>query len=134
MRLDCIETPLLYSVVPSDGSEAIPIALSGQLITRQLQLLDPSNQSTELQIVSFGDTYYGAVVTRKVVLYNSSPVATQYMAVLDSGCAGSEDGVNMSEGLAMACTSGGLGQNQWKEQGCAPSQSTIVAVNPTQVR
>ena len=83
--------------------------------------------------VSFGNTYYGTTVCRKVLLYNNSPVATQYVAVLDSGGVGSESGVNTSEGLAMACTTGGLGQRQWREQGDSPIADTIISVNPPQV-
>ena len=60
-------------------------------------------------------------------------MATQYMAVLDRGGLGSVAGVDMSEGLAMACTSGGLGQNKWREQGDAPEQETVVSLNPPQV-
>lgn len=44
-----------------------------------------------------------------------------------------EGGVDMSEGLAMACTSGGLKQGKWKEQGDAPSNESVVSVTPLEV-
>ncbi len=120
-------------MVPSDEASApITLTLCGELVTRQLQLLDTAN-SNILNKISFSDTYYGTVVSRKALLYNASPVATQYMAVLDRGGLGSVAGVDMSEGLAMACTSGGLGQNKWREQGDAPEQETVVSLNPPQV-
>ncbi len=119
-------------MVPLDGGAPITVILCGKLVTRRLQLLDLDN-STALNKISFGDTYYDTVVSRKALLFNNSPVATQYVVVLDSNGVGSEAGVDMSEGLAMACTSGGLGQTKWKEQGDAPSQEAVVSLNPSQV-
>ena len=119
--------------MPSDEASApITITLCGDLVTRQLQLLDSAN-STVLNKISFSDTYYGTVVSRKALLYNNSPVATQYMAVLDRGGLGTVAGIDMSEGLAMACTSGGLGQSKWREQGDPPEMETVVSLNPSQV-
>lgn len=115
-----------------NGGAPITVSLCGELVTRELQLLDQNN-STALNKISFGDTYYDTVVSRNVLLFNNSPVATQYVAVLDSSGVGGEAGVDMSEGLAMACTSGGLGQRKWREQGDAPGQETVLSLNPSQV-
>ena len=70
----------------------------------------------------------------QVLLHNNSPVATDFLAVLDSEAGGSEHGVDMSEGLALACTPGGRGQGCWREQGHPPSSEAMIHVIPTQVR
>ena len=70
----------------------------------------------------------------QVLLHNNSPVATDFLAVLDSEAGGSEHGVDMSEGLALACTPGGRGQGCWREQGHPPSSEAMIHVTPTQVR
>ena len=73
------------------------------------------------------------MLTRTGTLYNNSPVETAFIAVLDSEVVGGMQGVDKSEGLAMACTGGGLGQDRWKEQGDAPSGETLINVTPMQV-
>ena len=70
----------------------------------------------------------------QVVLCNDSPVSTDFLAVLDSEAGGSEHGVDMSEGLALACSPGGRGQGCWREQGHPPSSEAMIRVTPTQVR
>ena len=60
-------------------------------------------------------------------------MATQYLALLDNSVRENIGGVDMSEGLAMACTSGGLKQAKWKEQGDAPNNESVVSVTPLEV-
>lgn len=107
--------------------------MCGNIQHRQLELLDPSDPHSALQRVTFGHTYYDTVLIRKGTLYNNSPVETDFIAVLDSEAVGGTQGVDKSEGLAMACTGGGLGQHRWREQGDAPSGETLINITPMQV-
>ncbi len=115
------------------------MTVAGHVQARRLQLLDPTGPSVPtldpcpLDRVSFGPAYYGTVLSRKALLFNNSPVATDYLAVLDGQAEGSEHGVDKSEGLALACTAGGLGQSKWREQGYPPSSESLVNVSPAQV-
>ena len=71
--------------------------------------------------------------TRQVILYNDSPVATEFLCLLDTGARGSEVGVSEREGVALACTEGGVGQDRWREQGDAPTSEKLLRVDPAQV-
>lgn len=120
-------------VIPRDDPDSlIIITLQGNLTNRQLQLLDLGS-TFNLQRISFGDTYYETVVTRKALLFNNSPVVSHFIVLLDDSVQGNEGGVDMSEGLAMACTSGGLGQTKWKEQGDVPSEESVISIFPSEV-
>lgn len=124
------------SLLSEDGSiELFTVKMCGKIQHRRLELLDPNDLDSALQCVPFGHTYYGTVLTKRGILYNNSPVVTEFMAVMDSeGVGGMVRGVDRREGLAMACTGGGLGQDQWREQGDAPSGEELITVTPMQVR
>ena len=129
--------PPSCSLLSEDSSiELFTVKMCGKIQHRRLELLDPNNDPhSALQCVPFGHTYYGTVLTKQGILYNNSPVVTEFMAVLDSeGVGGMVRGVDRREGLAMACTGGGLGQDQWREQGEAPSGEELITVTPMQVR
>lgn len=111
------------------------VTVTGNIQARRLQLLDTGlgTSGRELHCISFGHAYYGMVVSRKALLFNDSPVTTDYLAVLDGQAEGSEHGVDQREGLALACTTGGLGQSRWREQGHTPPTESLLSVTPPQV-
>lgn len=126
--------PFLNRIIADDVKETqYMVLLRGAIIPRQLEMLDPSNSLQSLKRVAFGNTYYGTSVSRKVLLYNNSPVSTQYLAVLNNNVDGSVDGMYVNEGLAMVCSKGGLGQKAWREQGNALPGENLVQVIPMQV-
>ena len=84
-------------------------------------------------MIAFGKTYYGTVLKMKVVLHNKCPASTNYLVLLDENAVGNEKGVDMSEGLAMACNRGGLAQTRWKEQGFSSEIDSLIQVYPSQV-
>ena len=109
------------------------VALHWHVQARELQLLEYTSHTTQQCSVAFDPAYYNTVITQKALLYNDSPVATEFLVVLNAGARGSEHGVDMSEGLAMACTEGGLGQTRWKEQGDSLSSEVLFQVRPDKV-
>ena len=123
----------LLSILSGEGSRCLfTVTLHGNIQNRKLQLIDCHSHSA-MEHIAFGHTYYGTVLGKKAILYNDSPVSTQFLAVLDSQAEGSEHGIDMSESLAMACTPGGLGQSKWREQGTSPYSESLIQVNPAQV-
>lgn len=94
--------------------------------------MDASN-SCSLERVAFGNVYYDTVVSRKVLLFNDSPVSTQYLAVIDSNADGCIDGMNVNEGLAMVCTDSGQHLRACQPQDNALPGETLVQVTPMQV-
>ena len=122
----------LHRVLSGDGTELFTVTLCGHIQSRKLELLECHTHSS-LAHIAFGHTYYGTVLTRKAMLFNNSPVGTEFLAVLDNQAVGSEHGVDMSENLARACTSGGLGQSKWREQGSSPTTESLINITPMQV-
>ena len=107
------------------------VKLCGVITTRQLKLLDPSDSSCSLERVVFGDVYYGTTVSRKVLLYNDSPVSTQYLAVLNADAEGAVDGMDANKELAMVWSKT---QDFYKDQGHVQSGETMLQVVPMQVK
>lgn len=132
MCLSHIIIPLRITV--DDVEETLSlIPLSGVIISPQLELLDPSNSSCNLDKVAFGNVYYNTTVSRSVLLFNNSPVSSRYLAVIDSNAEGTVDGLNVNEGLAMVCTDGGHHLKPCSPQDSAIPGETLVQVIPMQV-
>lgn len=110
----------------------LSVTIKGDLVPHSLKLLDTGN-SKQVDKVAFGKIYYGHTIRRKFLLYNNSPATTDYIVLLDESAVGSEKGVDMSEGLSMACSSGGLAQRKWREQGHSPNIDSLIQVSPSQV-
>lgn len=126
-------THIPLRIVADDGKGTpTQIPLCGVVVTPKLQLMDASN-SCSLDRVAFGDVYYDTVVSRRVLLFNNSPVSTQYLAVINSNAEGSVDGMNVNEGLAMVCSNGGQYLKACKPQDNALPGETLVEVIPMQV-
>ena len=69
------------------SAETHAVTVSGVIQSRKLELMD-SELSAPLQCVAFGSTYYGTVLTKKVVLYNNSPALTEFIAIFDEKALG----------------------------------------------
>ena len=124
---------LLFRVISDNGQETpTQVPLCGVVVLPQLQLIDASN-SCSLDRVAFGNVYYDTVMSRRVLLFNNSPVSTQYLAVINSNADGSVDGMNVNEGLAMVCTNGSQHLKACKPQHNALPGETLVEVIPMQV-
>ncbi len=106
------------------------VILRGAVTTPQLRLLDASDSSCSLERVAFGDVYYGTAVSRKVLLFNDSPVSSQYLAILNTDAEGAVDGMDASKKLATIWSNT---QEVCKEQSNAQSGQTLLQVVPMQV-
>lgn len=109
-----------------DTLTSTTVILRGAITIPQLRLFDASDSSCNLERVAFGDVYYGTVVSRKVVLFNDSPVSTQYLAILNTNAAGAVDGVDANQKLATMWT------KSHKESNVQSGQSLLQVV-PMQV-
>ncbi|CAI8005307.1 hypothetical protein GBAR_LOCUS4137, partial [Geodia barretti] len=88
-------------------------------------------QSTRIQMeILCKEEIEFSYTLRQVILFNESPVSTDYLCLLDKRARGSE--VGGTEGVAMALTEGGPGQGRWREQGSTPPHESIVSVLPSQ--
>ncbi|CAI8019089.1 Cilia- and flagella-associated protein 47 [Geodia barretti] len=111
------------------AAPSLLLTVCGRLESRALRVLDPLSLSS-LPSLSFPPTYYDTTTSRQVILFNESPVSTDYLCLLDKRARGS--GVGGAEGVAMALTEGGPGQERWREQGSTPPHESIISVLPSQ--
>ena len=96
-------------------------------------MLDPSTSTCNLERLDFGNVYYDTVVSRNVLLFNNSPVSTQYIAVMNSNAEGSVEGMDVDDGLSVMCYKQGRRQEGCKEQSSALPGESLLQVIPTQV-
>ena len=94
------------------------------LVKRALEFLDPSDIKLQLDRISFGSMYYGSVASRKVILFNNSPMVSDYISVFDDKLSGY---VNVNECLAMA------EQYTMNEQGTQFDLDLLVDISPNRV-
>ena len=78
---------------------ALSVHIKCTIVKRTLQILNA--QGIEVKQLSFENVYYGSIVSKKLVLYNNSPIATDFVISIDEKLS---ECVNMSKGLAMAVT------------------------------
>lgn len=129
---NCIALVYFYVRIATDDDRmTLSIILRGAVTIPRLRLLDASDSSCSLERVAFGDVYYGTAMSRKVVLFNDSPVSTQYLAVLNINAEGAVDGMDASQKLAMIWSRSQ--KTSSKDQSNAQSAQTILQVAPMQV-
>lgn len=90
----------VYLRLISDDTN-LSINVKCKIVSRKLELYDCNNMQVQINKLSFDDTYYNSVCSRKLVLFNNSPIKSHFMAIVHdkfSECA------DMSEGLAVACS------------------------------
>lgn len=119
------------SVTTDPDNKELKILITGDIVVAKLEILDPTNLSP-MEALSLDPTYYGTIVNKKVMLYNNSPSSVSYIALMDNQCIGFEQGVDMRGNISLACTSGGLYQNLWKEQGSSPATDKMLRVLPNE--
>lgn len=71
--------------------------------------------------------YYGSVITKKLILFNNSPIASDYMINIDKKMS---ECVNKSKSLAMALTNCGAKK---KDQDSTPGLDSIFKISPQKV-
>lgn len=106
------------------------VILRGAITIPQLRLLHPSDSLCSLERVTFGDVYYGTAVSRKVLLFNDSPVSTQYLVVLNTNAEGAVDGMDANQKLA---TMWSKSQKVCTDQSNVQSGEALLQVVPMQV-
>ena len=126
----CISVILLFRITTDDAMTSFSVTLRGEITIPQLRLLDPSDSSCCLERVAFGDVYYGTAVCRKVLLFNDSPVSTQYLAVLNTNAEGAVDGMDANQKLA---TIWSKSRKVCMDQSNVQSGETLLQVVPMQV-
>jgi hypothetical protein len=113
--------------VTLDGQEySIPIV--GHVVEPQLELLH-EHTLTPIEGLSVGSAYYGTTTSKAITVYNNSPASTNFTVTLRSD---TNKVTDMKKTLATACTSGGLYQNDWKEQGDSPGIDHVFRVDPNE--
>ncbi|XP_067848879.1 cilia- and flagella-associated protein 47-like [Heptranchias perlo] len=81
-------------LVKLEGLEETTLKIKANIVEPFLELLDFSGQ--KLECVQFGGTYYGTSKQEQVILYNNSPEAIDWVAVMENDAAGSEVGTDLS--------------------------------------
>ena len=84
--------------------EGIGLVLQPQMVSEQVLLDLTSVRALRLCSFNSQNSVKQLVCPPQVVLHSNSPVSADLLAVMDSEVGGSEHGVDMNEGLALACT------------------------------
>ena len=97
------------------------------IIERALEVLDIQEPEKQINQLSFNQVYYGSVVTKKVVLFNNSPIASDFVINVDEKMS---ECVNKSQNLALALTKFDFNKD---EQETAPCLESIFKIHPQNV-
>ena len=81
---------LYLNRVSLEGKQPQSLQICGTVVEGLLQLLNINNIGNKLECVKFGSTYYGTDKTESAILYNNSPSAVSFVALLDEDAVGQE--------------------------------------------
>ena len=96
------------------------------IVERKLEVLD-LQEKEHIKRLCFDHVYYGSVITKKLILSNESPIASDFIIVIDEKMS---ECINKSKSLAMAFTrSDSTEINEEK----APSLDSIFEISPNKV-
>lgn len=98
------------------------------IVKRALEILDVQEPEKQINQLSFNHVYYGSVITKKVVLFNNSPIPSDFVISINEEMS---ECVNKGRNLAMAlmrCDSIKEGQER------TPRFDSIFKVHPQKVR
>lgn len=82
----------------NEEHKSLSICVKCTIIQRVLELLDSLDSNTHVEKVSLNHVYYGSVITKKLTLFNVSPVVTDFVVAIDKEMS---ESVNMGKSLAM---------------------------------
>ena len=82
-----------------NNEESLLVQVKCTIVKRTLEILDL--QETEIDKLSFGNVSYGSTVSKNLIIYNNSPIVTDFVIFIDKKLS---ECVNMSKGLAMTVT------------------------------
>lgn len=94
---------------------------------RVLQVLDPHDLEMHVKKVSLNPVYYGGVVSKKLLLYNNSPISSDFTIIMDKEMS---ECVNMNKSLALTFTKHELKRTNEEE---APCLDVLFEVSPNKV-
>lgn len=87
--------------VGSKTSTTLPIRIRCDIIERALEVFDVQEPEKQIKQLSFNQVYYDSVVTKKIVLFNNSPIASDFVISIDEKMS---ECVIKSQNLALALT------------------------------
>ena len=96
------------------------------IVKRTLEILDPCDMKLRLNKLSFKNVYYGSVVSQQIILFNNSPVSSDYISILDDSMS---ECVNMSESLAVGYTKSRICGDKQR----SPDLNSLFDVSPKKV-
>lgn len=97
------------------------------IVERTLDILDVQEPEKQINQLPFNHVYYGSVVTKKIVLFNNSPIPSDFVISIDEEMS---ECVNKGRNLAMALM---RCESINPEQETTPCLDSIFKVHPQKV-
>ncbi|XP_067896652.1 cilia- and flagella-associated protein 47-like isoform X2 [Heterodontus francisci] len=105
----CTVRPMVLDetfLVNLEGVEKTTLKIKANIVQPFLELLDFSGQ--KLECIQFGGTYYRTSKLDQVILYNNSPEAINWVAVMENNSVGSEVGTDLTLSVDAALANKGV--------------------------
>lgn len=116
-----------FTVDNKENDSILSIHVACSIVERRLEILDPHDSEKHINKLSFNRVYYGSMVTGKVILFNNSPVASDFIVTIDEKMS---ECVDKSKNLAIALTKfDSINENQ----AIAPCLDSVFKASPQKV-
>ncbi|KAH9504693.1 Cilia- and flagella-associated protein 47 [Bulinus truncatus] len=80
-----------------DGRDPVKLYIRGTVTERALELLSLADNSSKINCIRFGNTYYGTDLIECSILFNNGPEHVSFVAVLDENAVAQELGVDFTQ-------------------------------------
>lgn len=108
-----------------NNEDSLLVQVKCTVVKRTLEILNL--QDMEVDKLSFSNVYYGSTISKKLIIYNNSPIVTDFVIFIDKNLS---ECVNMSKGLAMAVTKFESKKSVREQE---PSMDAVFNVSPHKV-
>lgn len=119
--------PFFRFNVDNKESTTLSIHIKCTIVERVLEVIDPQAPGNQISKLSFDHVYYGSIVTKRIILFNNSPVASDFIITINEQMS---ECVNKSKNLAITLTKC---DHVNEDQAITPSLDSIFAVTPKKV-
>lgn len=104
----------------------LSVSVRCTIVERKLEVLD-LQEKEQIKRLCFDHVYYGSVVTKKLILSNNSPIASDFIIIIDEKMS---ECINKSKSLAMTFTKADSTERDPEK---APCLDSIFEIFPNKV-
>lgn len=123
---DCIIFNYRFNVNGSREDTTLSVNVRCKIIERKLEVVD-LQEKEQIKRLCFDHVYYGSVITKKLILSNNSPIASDFIIVIDEKMS---ECINKSKSLALTFTKC---DSTERDEENAPSLDSIFEISPNKV-